>query len=72
MDGAAEADASGADAGADDAGSCDLGTAQNGATAQNLSLFGDVTWFADGAVLPAGRYRISYVDGCMKYGSGQD
>jgi hypothetical protein len=30
-------------------------------------LFGDVIYFADGQVLPKGRYRASYDDGCMKY-----
>jgi hypothetical protein len=80
-DAAAEAEPDGAaappDVGDDadaaaDAGVCDLGTAQNGATAENLDLFGAVTWFAGGSALPAGRYRVRYLDGCMKYGLGQD
>jgi hypothetical protein len=36
---------------------------------------GDVTGtlrsFASGAELPAGRYRVRYIDGCMKYAPGQ-
>jgi hypothetical protein len=67
-----EPDAGAANDAGDDAGSCDLGTAQNGATAENLPLFGEITWFADGVSLPEGRYRVHYLDGCMKYGSGQD
>ena len=35
----------------------------------SLDLFGDITWVADGAELAAGRYRVKYVDGCMKYSS---
>jgi hypothetical protein len=31
-------------------------------------LGGTVTYFRQGADVPAGRYRISYVDGCMRYG----
>jgi hypothetical protein len=41
------------------------------ATNQSLDLFGAVVGFGDGASLPAGRYRVSYVDGCMKYASNQ-
>jgi hypothetical protein len=32
---------------------------------------GATTYFANGASIPAGRYRVRYVDGCMKYGAGQ-
>jgi len=34
------------------------------ATAEPLGL---TDYFADGAVLPPGRYRIAYVDGCMRF-----
>jgi hypothetical protein len=52
---------------------CDFGSAINYATQSSLSLFGEITYYAGGAVLPAGHYRVTYVDGCMKYASsGQD
>lgn len=50
---------------------CEVGEVQSSGTQQNLDLFGTVVYFDGGAELPAGRYRIDYVDGCMKYGSGQ-
>jgi hypothetical protein len=50
---------------------CDYGTAASLATNQTLNLFGEVVYFADGAPLPSGRYRVSYQDGCMKYSSTQ-
>jgi hypothetical protein len=34
-------------------------------------VFGQTVDFANGAALPAGRYRVTYVDGCMKYSSSQ-
>jgi hypothetical protein len=34
-------------------------------------VFGQVDYFAGGSSLPAGRYRVTYVDGCMKYSGGQ-
>lgn len=34
-------------------------------------VFGAALDFAGGANLPAGRYRVVYVDGCMKYSTGQ-
>ncbi|HMV67045.1 MAG TPA: thrombospondin type 3 repeat-containing protein [Myxococcota bacterium] len=37
----------------------------------SVDLFGQIAWFADGASLPAGRYRVSYVDGCMRYNPSQ-
>jgi hypothetical protein len=55
-----------------DGSSCDLGEVASTGTQDNLDLFGTVIYFADGAALPAGRYRATYVDGCMKYGGGQD
>jgi hypothetical protein len=33
-----------------------------------IDTTGSVEYFANGASLPAGRYRIEYVDGCMQYG----
>lgn len=56
------------DAGSGSTGSgCMLGEAGSFATDESLDLFGQVTYFAKGTSLPAGRYRVSYVDGCMKY-----
>jgi hypothetical protein len=62
-----------ADAGrATDAGmTCSFGQASSQATASDLSLFGTPAYFNGGQPIPAGTYRITYVDGCMKYGSGQ-
>jgi hypothetical protein len=34
-------------------------------------VFGGVVDFASGAVLPAGHYTVTYVDGCMKYAPSQ-
>lgn len=60
------------DASAADASStCDYGTAGSFATQAELNLFGEIVYFQDGAVLPAGRYRLTYEDGCMKYASDQ-
>jgi hypothetical protein len=39
---------------------CEYGTAFG-------NVFGKVTYFAGGEALPAGRYQLAYVDGCMKY-----
>ena len=58
-------------AGAAGASSCELGDVSSLGTNQNLDLFGSVVYFADGIELPAGRYRITYVDGCMKYSAAQ-
>lgn len=58
--------------GAGGAATCDLGEVASAGTQQNLDLFGQIIYFAEGASLPAGRYRATYVDGCMKYGGGQD
>jgi hypothetical protein len=41
------------------------------ATAGELDLFGTPSYFNGGEPLPVGRYRVRYVDGCMKYGGGQ-
>jgi hypothetical protein len=48
-------------------GSCDLGSAASAATPSSLDLFGEVAYIYDGGALPAGRYRATYIDGCMKY-----
>ena len=78
---AGSADAATLDAGSADAGSadatlpdaapptCDLGTATNAAAVADPNLFALVIHFAGGASLPAGTYRVDYVDGCMKYAS---
>jgi len=50
---------------------CDFGEASSAGTDQALNLFGEVVYFANGEALPAGHYRIQYIDGCMKYGGGQ-
>ncbi len=56
----------GADTAADAARFCDLGVAKGD------PLGGGVTPFdAEGNPLPAGRYRLTYTDGCMVYGGGQ-
>ncbi|HEX2678854.1 MAG TPA: hypothetical protein VHM19_19515 [Polyangiales bacterium] len=33
-------------------------------------IFGMPTYFAGGAALPAGKYRLTYVDGCLRYQGG--
>jgi hypothetical protein len=50
---------------------CKLGEAGSFASDAMLDLFGQVTYFANGQDLPAGRYRVTYVDGCMKYNAFQ-
>jgi hypothetical protein len=67
-----DAAAGGAGGMAGDGNTCDLGEVASSGTQANLDLFGTVIYFGDGATLPAGRYRATYVDGCMKYGGGQD
>ena len=64
--------ADGENAGAAGASSCELGEVSSTGTNQNLDLFGNIVYFADGIELPAGRYRITYLDGCMKYSAAQD
>jgi hypothetical protein len=54
------------DAGPTD-GVCDLGSAASFATSADLNLFGQIVYYEDGGALPPGRYRLSYVGGCMKY-----
>lgn len=46
---------------------CALGAAGSFATDAQLDLFGDTVYFARGQELPAGRYRVTYADGCMKF-----
>jgi hypothetical protein len=48
-----------------------IGDAENVGAAQDVNLFGQVAYFASGQPIPAGRYEVSYVDGCMKYASFQ-
>ena len=47
-----------------DAGSCDVVTPLEELTPD---IFGTPAYFSGATSLPAGRYRIAYVDGCMKY-----
>jgi hypothetical protein len=49
----------------DAAASCQLGTVVG-------NVFGQTVSFAGGAALAAGRYRVTYVGGCMKYNPSQD
>lgn len=51
---------------------CNIGESTSLATPETVQLFGAVSYYAEGAVLDAGRYRVTYVDGCMKYSSAQD
>ena len=57
----------GTDAGVTAGGGCSLGEASSLASDQSLDLFGSITYFAKGQELPAGRYRVAYEDGCMKF-----
>lgn len=50
---------------------CAFGMAQSRATASNLDLFGAVVYFNGGQPVPAGTYRVRYLDGCFKYGANQ-
>jgi hypothetical protein len=43
---------------------CDYGTLV-------ADVFGATTWWNGGAPVPAGHYRVTYTDGCMKYSSSQ-
>lgn len=51
---------------------CVIGSATSTATATNLSLFGTPTYFAGGAPIAAGTYRLKNNGGCLKYGAGQN
>lgn len=51
----------------DDGGYCDLGSAGNLGNAADPNLYGEIVYYADGGTLPPGRYRATYVGGCMKY-----
>jgi hypothetical protein len=57
----------GDDVGGDVGDGCMLGEAGSFATDEKLDLFGETIYFAKGKTLPAGRYRVNYDDGCMKY-----
>ena len=62
----------GVDAGVGADAGCSFGSAASLAVPGMLDLFGQISYFGDGGVLPGGRYSVRYVDGCMKYGGGQD
>jgi len=51
--------------------SCTIGEATSLAAPGQLDLFGTPAYFNNNQPLPAGKYRVRYVDGCMKYGGGQ-
>jgi hypothetical protein len=51
--------------------SCKFGTAKSLATSSTLDLFGAVIYFNGGQPLPAGSYRVRYIDGCFRYGANQ-
>ena len=51
---------------------CTIGAAQSLGTDQNPDLFGQIAYYETGNALPAGRYRITYVDGCIKCSGSQD
>ncbi len=57
-------DAEVADVGLGEDAPCDYGVVVG-------DVFGQTTYFAGGAPLPAGRYTLTYVDGCMKYSGDQ-
>jgi hypothetical protein len=69
--GAGAAGGASGEGGAGGADPCNFGEASSAGTNEALNLFGEIVYFADGAVLPAGRYRAQFVDGCMKYASDQ-
>jgi hypothetical protein len=47
---------------------CTVGAAADLPEPLTLDVMGSVRYFAKGAPLPRGKYRIEYVDGCMMYG----
>lgn len=51
--------------GSDWAGPCDYGRVTG-------DVYGRSLYFAGGSILPAGHYRISFADGCMKYSGRQN
>ncbi len=59
------------DASPGDGGACSFGRAASIATSSNLNLFGQIVYYEDGGAFPAGRYRVTYRDGCMKYNALQ-
>ena len=62
----------GATGGEGGAATCEVGEAQSPAAPGSLDLFGQIAYFGSGGELPAGHYRVTYLDGCMKYASDQD
>jgi hypothetical protein len=63
--GEAGTDTAVADARAPDATPCDLGAVTG-------DVFGQAIYFANGAAIAPGPYRVRYVDGCMKYSASQE
>jgi hypothetical protein len=41
-------------------------------TSQSTDLTGQIIYFDNANSLPKGHYRITYIDGCMRYSAGQD
>ena len=70
LDGGADDAGVDVDAGVSDAG-CVVGSAMSAARPDSLDLFGIVSYYADGGVLPSGHYQVQYEDGCMKYSGSQ-
>jgi hypothetical protein len=64
IDAMPEGDATADTAPVESAAPCDFGTVVS-------DVFGSVVQFNFGNPVPPGRYRITYVDGCMKYSSSQ-
>jgi len=69
--GASDAAASGDDGGQGDEDACSLGEAMSHAAADSPDEFAVPVFLNGGVAVPAGRYRVSYVDGCMKYSGTQ-
>jgi hypothetical protein len=63
--------AGGGGAGAGGGDTCPFGEAVSKASAATPDQFATPVYFNGGAPVPAGRYRVSYVDGCMKYSATQ-
>ena len=58
--------------GTDTGDTCSFGEAVSQATAATPQTFATPVSFNGGRPIPAGRYQVSYVDGCMKYSGAQD
>jgi hypothetical protein len=50
---------------------CLVGQVRSSASARALDVFRETTFFTDGQPLAAGRYRVAYADGCMKYDASE-